>query len=346
MSVSVFAKPVLGAWMVCLLISCAVAGDAAMSPEARTPAAYPGKLARLPDGRRLNFRCSGQGAPTILLESGYGGDSLAWFKIQPTLATRCRVCAYDRAGAGFSDPGPTPRDGAAIARDLDQGLRAARIGGPFVIVGHSSGGLYARVFADLRPKEVVGMVLVDPSIAYQDRRFSERFGAGAGSVQPLIDRASGCLEAARAGALPSDNPALKACVPTAGPDARVNAIRTAQALQPGKWTDQISELRTLFTATADEVDHGRASYGAMPLIVLTADGDHAGAPPQLRAALDAFWSGAHQEIAARSSRGREETVAHTSHMMIFDRPDATIAAVDEVVRDARKAGVGGESSPE
>ena len=335
MSGGPFAKRVLGAWAALFLLSGAVTGDAATSPEVRNPGAYPGKLARLPNGRRLNFRCSGSGAPTVLLETGFGGDSLAWFKIQPTLAMRYRVCAYDRAGAGFSDPAPPPRDGAAVARDLDQGLRAARIGGPFVIVGHSSGGLYARVFTDLRPKDVVGMVLVDPSIAYQDRRLAERFGPGAGSVQSLIDRASACRDAAQAGTLPSDNPALKACVPKPGADAGLNAARTAQALQPGKWIDQISELETLWRATSDEVDNGRAGYGSMPLIVLTADGSYAGSPPSVRPALDAFWSGAHRQIAALSTRGREETVAHTSHMMIFDRPDAIIAAVDDVARQAR-----------
>ena len=83
--------------------------------------AHPAVLARLADGRRLNFRCSGAGRLTVIFESGFAGDSMAWSKVRAPLADRYHVCAYDRAGAGFSDPALGPRDGAAIARDLDQG---------------------------------------------------------------------------------------------------------------------------------------------------------------------------------------------------------------------------------
>src|ERR1700739_629823 len=71
------------------------------------------QMVRLPDGRRLALRCSGQGSPTVLLESGSAGASLGWSKVQPTIAQTTRVCSYDRAGYGLSDPGPPPRDGAA-----------------------------------------------------------------------------------------------------------------------------------------------------------------------------------------------------------------------------------------
>lgn len=291
----------------------------------------------LPDGRQLNFRCSGQGSPTIIFEGGYAADSNAWYKVQPVLAEHYRACAYDRAGAGFSDPASPPRDGASIARDLDQGLRAAAIRGPYIVVGHSAGGLYARIFADLRPRNVVGMVLVDPSITYQDRRLAERFGPGAGSVQSLIDRDSRCLAAASAGALPSDDAALKVCVARPGADPATNAAHLAQALQPGKWIDQISELQTLWSTTSDQVAAGRASYGAMPLIVLTAGNEYAAAPAEFRPLLDAFWTGAHQEIASRSSRGREQRVDRSSHLMMLDRPDAIVAAVEDVAREAKGA---------
>jgi pimeloyl-ACP methyl ester carboxylesterase len=275
----------------------------------------------------------------VLFESGFGGDSLAWYKVRPALARRYRTCAYDRAGAGFSDPAPAPRDGDAIARDLDQGLRAARIGGPFIVVGHSSGGLYARIFAALRPRDVVGFVLVDPSVPYQGRRLAERFGPGAGSLQGLIDRAGRCLAAARAGALPSADPVLKACAPAPGPDAAVNAARLKQARDPGKWIDQISELETLWTSTSVEAEASAPALRHKPLIVLTADGTYAGASPAARPAIDAFWTELHQEVAALSSRGREERVEHSSHMMMFDRPDAIVAAIDDVAGQARAATV-------
>jgi pimeloyl-ACP methyl ester carboxylesterase len=333
------AKSKLAGWFTILAITIAVSGCGATvaKPEA---GARPGRLARLADGRRLNFRCSGRGPVMVILESGFGGDSLAWFKVRPLLEPRFRVCAYDRAGAGFSDSAPAPRDGAAVARDLDQGLRAAHIGPPFILVGHSSGGLYVRVFAGLRPRDVVGLVLVDPSVPYQDRRLADRFGPGAGSLQGLIDRAGRCLAAARAGALPSDDPALKACVAKSGVDTAANAARLEQARNPGKWIDQISELETLWTSTSDEASASNAALTTKPLIVLTADGTYAGASAATRPAIDAYWSELHREIAALSSRGREERVARSSHLMMLDRPDAIAAAVEEVAGEA-----GGFSTP-
>ena len=257
--------------------------------------------------------------------------------MEALIAPRFRVCAYDRAGYGFSDPGPRPRDGAAIARDLDQALRAARISGPFIVVGHSAGGLYVRLFADRRPGDVVGMVLVDPSVEYQDKRFAAAFGPGAGSIAPLIARDERCLAAAKAGTLPSSDPALAACAapPGAAEPAAVAAERLAEARRPSLWETRISELEALWTLTSDEVAAGRRSYGDMPLVVLTADGTGAGNPPALRSRVLRFWAGLHAEIAVRSTRGLQRTVTGSSHIMTRDRPDAIAAAIDEVAAQAR-----------
>lgn len=284
-------------------------GDSAMGP---------GLLVRLADGRRINLRCSGQGAPTILLEGGFAATSLVWGRVQPALARAHRVCAYDRAGYGFSDPGPMPRDGAAVARDLDEALRAARIGGPYVLVGHSAGALYMRLFSDLRSPEVVGMVLVDPSVEHQDRRLAAAFGPDAGSLAGPRARAERCLTAAEQGRLPSVEPLLAVCTPP-----------TASA-----WRTQISELDSLWTATSDEIDRGRKSYGALPLVILTADGGHPGAPEPMLDPARRYWAALHSELAARSSRGVARWVANSSHMIMKDRPDAIIGAVGEVITAA------------
>ena len=268
------------------------------------------------------------------MEGGWAADSLAWTKVQALVAPRLRTCAYDRAGYGFSDPGPLPRDGAAIALDLDLALRAAGVRGPFIVVGHSAGGLYMRLFADRRPRDVVGMVLVDPSVEHQDQRFAAAFGPGAGSLSGLQDRTRRCLAAAEQGALPSADTALVACAPPPKPGvpAAVAARRLAEARRPTTWTTELSELDTLWTSTSDEVSAGRRDYGDLPLIVLTAEGTYSGAPSSVRAAANAFWAGLHAEIAARSSRGVERTVARSSHLMMSDRPDAIAAAIDEVAR--------------
>jgi pimeloyl-ACP methyl ester carboxylesterase len=225
-----------------------------------------------------------------------------------------------------------PRDGEAVALDLDRALRAARIGGPFVMVGHSAGGLYVRLFADRRPGEVAGMVLVDPSVEYQDRRFAAVFGPGAGSLAALKSRAVACLAAAEHHALPSLDPALIACGPK--PGASPEAAREARSL--ANWRTQISELDTRWGATSDEVAAGPANFGAMPLVVLTADGSYAALPARAREAVSALWASLHRELAARSSRGSAQLVAGSSHLMMLDRPDAIAAAVDEVITAARK----------
>jgi pimeloyl-ACP methyl ester carboxylesterase len=272
-----------------------------------------------------------------VLEGGYGADSLGWTSVQALLAPRFRSCAYDRAGYGFSDPGPLPRDGAAIARDLDQALRAAHINGPLIIVGHSTGGLYARLFADRRPRDVVGMVLVDPSVEYQDRRFAQAFGPGAGSLTALRGQAQRCLAAAEAGSLPSTDPALAQCArgPAGGESAAAANARLAPARRPSLWTTEISELDSLWTSTSDEVAAGRRSYGNLPLIVLTAAGTYAGAPASVRSRVSAFWSGLHAEVAARSSRGVERSVTGSSHLMMWDRPDAIASAIAEVAAETK-----------
>lgn len=323
----------------------AIGADAArpsfMGPD-KEDAAHPGLLVRLPDRRNLNFRCRGSGAPTVLLESGYAASSLAWFKVKALLASKYRVCAYDRAGYGFSDPGPEPRDGAAIARDLDYGLRAARLEGPFIVVGHSAGGLYVRLFTDRRWRDVAGIVLVDPSVEYQNTRFAAVFGPGAGAVSALRDQAARCLEAARHGRLqpPSSDPDLINCLPRprTSDTAAVSERRLAEALRPATWITRISELDTLWTRTSDEIASGRKAYGSLPLIVLTADGTYSGAPDGIRPALLRFWITLHQQLAARSNCGQERLVGGSSHLMMLDRPDAIATAVEEEITQTVRHG--------
>lgn len=302
---------------------CAIfAVAAAIATPASSQTAPAVQRVRLSDGRGLAWRCTGHGAPTVILEGGWAASSLAWSRVQPLVSATTRVCSYDRAGMGLSDGGPEPRDGTAIARDLDEGLRTARIAPPFVVVGHSAGGLYVRAFADRRPGDVVGMVLVDPSVEYQDKRLSAIFGPGTGSITGLRDRSAACLTAARAHALPSLEPKLAKCDAT---------TRVAT------WQTEVAELDSLWGATSDEVADGRASYGAIPLIVLTAGNTNAAMPEGDRRAADRVWAGLHDEIAARSTAGTRRTIARSGHLIPKDRPDAVAAAIADVVVAARAA---------
>jgi pimeloyl-ACP methyl ester carboxylesterase len=292
----------------------------------------PGNLVSLPDHRRINLRCSGRGAPLVLLESGFGGSSNGWPKLQPLVAAKTRVCSYDRAGYGFSDPGPLPRHGAAIARDLDYALRASGLRGPYIVVGHSAGGIYAQLFAGRRRKEVVGLILVDPSVTYQDRRMAAIFGAGAGSVEPIRRRVRRCLAATEAGGAAVLDPAFGECVP-----ATASAEVRAEGRRPALWRTQLSELDTLFTETSDQRVRLGGLIRDVPTIVLTAS--RTGEPAAADAPGERIWEGVHQDLAAEFSRGSQRLVK-SGHLMMNDRPDAVATAIQELV-DANRATIAG-----
>lgn len=133
----------------------------------------PGELVDV-GGYQLHINCIGEGSPTIILGSSGGSSSASWGLVQPGIVQSTRVCVYDRAGAGWSDRGPTPRDMNQQVRELHVLQARARVGGPFVLVGHSYGGRIARVYAKAYPREVVGMVLVDPGTLDDDPRFPSR----------------------------------------------------------------------------------------------------------------------------------------------------------------------------
>ena len=147
----------------------------------------PGKLVDV-GGYRLHLQIMGEasGAPTVILDAGMISFSSNWAWVQPELAKVTRVIAFDRAGLGWSDPGPKPRDAASSARELHAALEKLGIAAPYVLAGHSYGGLTIRAFAALYPDEVAGMVLVDAShpdqwvrMGFPSRmngRFSKLFG--------------------------------------------------------------------------------------------------------------------------------------------------------------------------
>jgi pimeloyl-ACP methyl ester carboxylesterase len=132
------------------------AGEAA---DARAHA-MPGRLIDV-GGHRLHLDCTGSGSPTVVLEPGAGGMSSDLGRITPAVARDTRVCVYDRAGRGWSDPATTPQDAARIATDLHTLLQRGDVPGPYVLAGHSFGGLYVLTFAAHYPEDVAGLVLVD-----------------------------------------------------------------------------------------------------------------------------------------------------------------------------------------
>ena len=113
------------------------------------------------DGRSLYMGCVGSGSPTVVLEAGFGADTLSWQDVQPQVGRVTRTCAYDRAGSGNSVAPPGVRDARDEIADLRRLLASARVEPPYVLVGHSYGGVLARVFAQRYPSETAGLVLID-----------------------------------------------------------------------------------------------------------------------------------------------------------------------------------------
>ena len=129
--------------------------DVAQAEPAQSP-----ELVKV-EGRRVEAVIEGTGTPAVVFESGFNGSS-PWGPIQSRIAQTTKTLSYHRAGLGRSDPGPDPRDAAQIAKELHALLSAKAVRPPYVLVGHSAGGLYVRVFAHMYPKEIAGLVLVDP----------------------------------------------------------------------------------------------------------------------------------------------------------------------------------------
>jgi pimeloyl-ACP methyl ester carboxylesterase len=134
----------------------------AQQPASTPPYSPSGKLVDI-GGYRLHINCTGNSGPTVILIAGGGDFSFDWSLVQPGVSRFARVCSYDRAGLAWSDAGPTPRTMKQEAYELHTLLKAARIKPTFILVGHSIGGLIARVYAEQFSKEVAGLVLIDPT---------------------------------------------------------------------------------------------------------------------------------------------------------------------------------------
>jgi pimeloyl-ACP methyl ester carboxylesterase len=290
-------------------------------------------------GRRLNLVCMGEGSPTVVFDLPLAGDLLVWRKVARSVAKVSRACFYDRAGYGFSDPSPRPMTVRNVAEDLHALLEAARIDGPVVLVGHSMGGYYATMFADLYPEKTAGLVLIDPAYA----------GAGLASVQSnaeaqkdeddAVSMMRRCAELARAGQLTRADP--KGCFrldPGSPPDEV--AFLAWPWMRPFKYEAIASEFQTNFSLehgrdenSLEETEAARA-WDALPVIVLTSGGNFARA--DRKAERDAEWKAGHDRLAARSTRGVSETIADSGHYIQLDRPEAVILAIETIVGQVRQ----------
>jgi pimeloyl-ACP methyl ester carboxylesterase len=309
--------------------------------------AAPQTLVKIGRRRRLNLLIAGEGEPTVIFAAGLNGTTLHWARVQRAVALKTRTVAFDKAGMGFSDPGPMPRTASAIVEDLRAALRAADIAPPYVLVGHSAGGPQMRLFAFRHPHEVVGMVMVDSASEHQYRRMDDATGAREGETlrRELRRTYSRLARLARTGALTPGTPDYDRAVGPPSPTLTpaVNAAHAAQRTSPGFWRALRSESAASDSASSDDVAAARRSLGDtplgdMPLIVLTAGKNAAARPGETVAAAEArhqLWRTMHDEIAALSTRGERRTVEGAGHMIPTERPEVVIAAIEEVSALAR-----------
>lgn len=292
-------------------------------------------------GYRLHLNCMGvqssDGSPTVILLDGLPSMSVVWTYIQPALVETTRVCAYDRGGGGWSDRAPNPRDPEHIATELHTLLNKASISGPYVLVAHSFGGLYARMYADRYPQDVVGMVMLDSSHPDMWTRLPTEI---MGALMPTDSQQSAMSAMYWLGVMrltSRGNPTQNCPVPP-----QQCAENQAFNLSGKYWEAWQAEM---LAPERDAQVRATGNLGAMPLIVLTA-GDHSrdftaqapNASDTTRVLFEQTWQELQDELAALSSNSIHQVVAGAGHDSFQLDPryyPITIEAIKQVVEAAR-----------
>ena len=259
---------------------------------------------------RLHIHCTGRGSPTVVFESGLGGTSLDWVRVQPEVSRFTRACSYDRAGYGWSERGPEPRHADRIAGELDRLLLHADVPPPYLLVGHSFGGLAVRLFAARRERQAVaGLVLVDATHEHQFRRMES-----AGVRVPMAPTGRRFIIA---------NHGL---VPGALPESlKPLARRLALARK---------SIRTLY-GELGSLRHSARQVGSIrrvpdaPIIVLARSPRRdAGHGPER---LDGTWLDLQRELAGTMKNGSFQEVRGSGHYIHLDRPERVVGAIRTIV---------------
>jgi len=256
-------------------------------------------------GFKLHIYCKGEGSPTVILDALSGGFSSYWAWVQPEVAKQTRVCAYDRAGFGWSEPDPEPETPEREASNLHTLLTNAGINGPFILVGHSKAGLYVRQYAAMYPQDVAGLVLLDSSNPYQFERHPELLQADTSTLRwmPLIKilmrLGIGHLYFALGGE------ADFAGLPARQHDELASAWSSVEYWQSMENTMRAGE--EIF-----RMAQSLGSLGDLPLIVVTRGTN-----------LESGWGDMQSELAALSTNSLYITVNGSTHgSLVFDQQHA------------------------
>ncbi len=285
----------------------ASASDATVYPPA-------GRLVDL-GGYKLHLDCRGEGSPTVVLDAGLSASSLDWALVQPELAHTTRVCSYDRAGMGWSEPGPAPRSAAHIADELHLLLQNGGIAGPYVLVGHSLAGKNIRMFEEAYPSEVAGMVLVDArSEMVESPADIESFAQALEGQATLYSLARRFGIARLFGASLIGEQLVPATLATEMVLAQTQPNAIAETTAEG------------LARSADDMVLATTSLGSLPLVVVAAGESMRNLPN---------WPEAQRSMAKLSTKG-QLVVAETSHHGVhIAQPNVVLDAINHVIADVR-----------
>jgi pimeloyl-ACP methyl ester carboxylesterase len=317
-------------WLVLGILGLAVLGTVyqivgtALDQRAYSP---PGQMIDV-GGFRMHLYCTGvnqDGSSTVILETGLGSTSSTWARVQPEVAKATRVCSYDRAGMGWSDPGPQPRDAKHIAQELHTLLHNAGIAAPYVLVGWSYGGLYVQEFAGQYGDEVAGLVLLDSSSP--DQWTSTPEGQAQFESNATIYRLAPTL--VRLGVMR----VMALLQPDSGLPSPFNEELKASFAATKDWDAQSAEFLASLTSAA-QVKEARFR-DSTPLVVLTAT-EH-GTP----AAQEQLWQSWQALLVSLSTNSIQHIVDGADHASFWRDPETakvSIAAILNVVDAAQNSG--------
>jgi pimeloyl-ACP methyl ester carboxylesterase len=286
----------------------------------------PGVLVNV-DGYKMHIYCVGEGSPTIVLDHEGDGSSMDWALIQPKLAEHTRVCAYDRAGFGWSEPNPAPRTMEQQVHELHGLLAEANEKGPYIYVGHSYGARVARVFAEKYPQEVAGMVLMDAGMMSDDPRYPAELRLQTEKENSMVRTAN---RLAPFGIVRLAWPLMGLPLYDLSGEARLAS--TSFDVSTQHFQSMIAQSASMPTVLREE--HEVTSLGDIPLLVLVST--------EPDDAVRKVWNQANIEMAGLSTNGSYHIVEGATHMsLVYRKADAQVCTdgileVLDAVRSGQK----------